>query len=230
VKFQQILADPGWFYNDRRMVRRDNPDKKPKFGIGVARRYTTMKTEDIAKLPVDGLAADVCHLHLWTTGTHLPDALFVMGEWGFSYKTIEYVWVKTNRSRWDTPFQTGATKAGAWMKKRGWNWALSLYLRWLTFFGPGFYTGSNVEFVLLGTTKKVHEPVDKTIPQLIFAPVSDIHSRKPYDVYEGIEAQYPNQSYIELFATEKRPGWACLGDAIDGRRLEETIPEVASAS
>ena len=230
MKFSQVVADPGWSYNDRRKIRKDNPGKKPKFGIGVARRYTTMETVDIAKLPVQDLAADVCHLHLWTTGPHLPDALFVMNEYGFLYKTIEYAWIKTNKNRWAMPFQTGATKAGVWMRKRGWDWALSYYLRWLTFFGPGFYTGSNIELVLLGTTKKVHTPVDKTIPQLIFAPVSDIHSRKPYDVHEGIEAQYPNQSYIELFATEQRPGWVCLGDAIDGRRLEESIPEVASGT
>lgn len=226
MKFQHILADCAWHYNDRRAVRKDNPSKKPKFGIGVARRYTTMKTEDIAKLPVGDLAAEVCHLHLWTTGTHLPDALFVMGQWGFKFKTIERVWVKLNKKR-GVGLLLDVVNKFLSSKRKGLA-TVGRFLAWLVFFGPGFYTGSNIELVLLGTTKKVHTPVDKTVPQLIFAPVSDIHSRKPYDVHEGIEAQYPNQSYIELFATEERPGWVCLGDAIDGRRLQETIPEVVN--
>lgn len=230
MKFQQILADPGWFYNDRRLIRRDNSEKKAKFGIGVHRRYRTMKTEDLAALPVEDLAAKVCHLHLWTTCTHLPDAIRVMGAWGFRFKTVEYVWVKLNRGRYTWSLPSAIKDFAEWISKDQELPTTSLFLRWLTFFGPGFYTGSNIELVLLGTTKKVHTPVNKAIRQLIFAPVSEIHSRKPYAVHKGIEAQYPNQRYVELFATEERPGWTCLGDAIDGRDLKDSILSLVDIS
>ena len=44
-------------------------------------------------MPVGRLAADVSHLHLWTTNGFLPDAFKVMEAWGFEYKSC-FVWVK----------------------------------------------------------------------------------------------------------------------------------------
>lgn len=38
--FRVILADPPWEYNNRRETRRDNKEKKTKFGVGVAARYS----------------------------------------------------------------------------------------------------------------------------------------------------------------------------------------------
>jgi N6-adenosine-specific RNA methylase IME4 len=52
-----------------------------------------MKTAEIAALPVAEIAAEGCHLYLWTTNNFLPDALKVMAAWGFTYKTM-ITWVK----------------------------------------------------------------------------------------------------------------------------------------
>jgi N6-adenosine-specific RNA methylase IME4 len=39
-------------------------------------------------------------------------------------------------------------------------------------------------------------------------------SRKPDEVYEMIEAMYPQLPRIELFARNARPGWAAWGNEI----------------
>jgi len=40
------------------------------------------------------VAARDAHLYLWTTASHLSEALYLMGWWGFTYK-LPLVWVKT---------------------------------------------------------------------------------------------------------------------------------------
>jgi N6-adenosine-specific RNA methylase IME4 len=45
---------------------------------------------------VASLAADVGHLHLWTTHSFLLEARAVLGAWGFSYQSL-FVWVKPQR-------------------------------------------------------------------------------------------------------------------------------------
>lgn len=32
---------------------------------------------------------------MWVVSSHLPDALALMGDWGFSYKSLGFNWVKT---------------------------------------------------------------------------------------------------------------------------------------
>ncbi len=55
--------------------------------------YGSMKLEDIFKLPVERIAAEDAMLWLWTTNAHIHDALHVMEEWGFTYKT-KRTWFK----------------------------------------------------------------------------------------------------------------------------------------
>ena len=44
------------------------------------------------------LAADDCALMLWAVMPELPGAIEVIEAWGFTYKTVGFVWVKQNRS------------------------------------------------------------------------------------------------------------------------------------
>jgi N6-adenosine-specific RNA methylase IME4 len=44
-----------------------------------------MATEDIAAMPVRDIAEQDAILFLWSTATHIPDALRVMDAWGFKY-------------------------------------------------------------------------------------------------------------------------------------------------
>lgn len=56
-----------------------------------------MQTADICALPVGQLAAPDCSLFLWATFPQLPDAFEVIRAWGFTYKTVAFVWIKHNK-------------------------------------------------------------------------------------------------------------------------------------
>lgn len=83
--FAIVYADPPWRYDDK------NPQG------GAAAQYETMALEEIKALPVKGAAADDAVLFLWATWPLLPLAFDVMEAWGFSYKTIGFLWVKKNK-------------------------------------------------------------------------------------------------------------------------------------
>jgi N6-adenosine-specific RNA methylase IME4 len=68
-----------------------------------------MSVEEIAALPVADLAADVCHLHLWTTHSFLFDAKRVMDAWGFAYKGV-FVWVKPHHQMGTGYYWRGAAE------------------------------------------------------------------------------------------------------------------------
>jgi N6-adenosine-specific RNA methylase IME4 len=90
--------------------------------------------------------------------------------------------------------------------------------------GPGHYTASNAEAVLVATRSPIMPDV-KLWPQIIFAPRSK-HSHKPPHVHQYIEKAYPGQRFVEVYATETRPGWTCLGYEIDGRDVRDSIPAI----
>lgn len=106
-KYAIIYADPPWSYRNK--GTRAAADK----------HYTTMSIEDIKALPVADIADEDCVLFLWATFPCLPEALEVIREWEFTYKTLAFCWVKRNR------------------KSPGWFWGL------------GNWTRSNPEICLL---------------------------------------------------------------------------------
>lgn len=57
-----------------------------------------MSDEELYQLPVAEIAAENCVLLLWATFPKLPEALRLIEAWGFQYKTVGFVWVKTNPS------------------------------------------------------------------------------------------------------------------------------------
>lgn len=80
-KFGAIYADPPWKYgNQATRAATDN-------------HYPTMTVDEIAALPIGKLAADQCHLHLWTTNGFLFECPKLMAAWGFEYKSV-FVWCK----------------------------------------------------------------------------------------------------------------------------------------
>jgi N6-adenosine-specific RNA methylase IME4 len=207
MRFDHILVDPAWAYNNRLSGK-----GRTKFGSGASGKYRVEKTSEMAKFRVQDLANDTCHLHLWVTGPFLQDAFTLISAWGFTYKTIEFCWVKLLKSLTRNNLQ-----------QRLYSSTLESFMTGVTRTLPGHYTASNVELVLLATTKDVYLPKVRMRPQVIYqAPMS--HSRKPDDVHEWIEQAYPRQRYVELFARRERDGWVTLGDEIDGLDLRESIP------
>lgn len=113
-KYQIIYADPPWNYTDKAAAG----------NRGASFKYDTLDTNGISNLPISNLADDNCTLFMWATMPMLPDAFEVMKAWGFKFKTVAFVWVKTNKKA-DTDF-----------------------------FGMGNWTRANAEIVLLGIKGK----------------------------------------------------------------------------
>lgn len=83
--------------------------------------YPTMSIDELCALPVAEIAAPDSALFLWATFPQLPEALRLIEAWGFTYKSVAFVWLKKNR------------KADSW------------------FYGLGFWTRGNAEICLLAT-------------------------------------------------------------------------------
>lgn len=208
-RYRVIVADPPWKYAEQRKTRLDRKSSK---GIGACHHYEQMTTDEIAAMPVKQLAADRCHLYLWATCPLLPDALRVMSAWGFEYSTIVHVWVKMNKGAWERAqgqalqrgmFETLDSHVAAFMDNLAW-------------FGPGFYTGSNVELVLLGRRGQPFKHAEGCKPsQLVFAPHGVRHSQKPEVVQDRIEWMYPGATpRLELFGRRARKNWTVFGDEV----------------
>ncbi len=87
-KFRTILADPPWQFQNR--TGKMAPEHKR------LARYSTLKLDDIKRIPVSEVAAEKAHLYLWVPNALLPDGLEVMKAWGFEYKT-NIVWEKIRK-------------------------------------------------------------------------------------------------------------------------------------
>lgn len=101
-KYQVIYADPPWVFRVR---------SKRGAGRSAEAHYPTMTIEEIKALPVKEIAAQDCALFLWVTFPTLREAWSVMEAWGFTYKTVAFVWIKLNRKA-DTIF----TGMGYWTR------------------------------------------------------------------------------------------------------------------
>lgn len=88
-KYRTIVADPPWQYEAQ-------PRGPSSFGPSSRHElpYPQMTLEEIAALPVDGLAEADAHLYLWTTNRHLPEAFRILDGWGFRFRQV-LVWRKT---------------------------------------------------------------------------------------------------------------------------------------
>lgn len=179
-----IIADPPWIFGTRSVRGK---------GRSADRHYPTMELADIARLPVQDLAGDDCHLFLWITGAllaigaHVP----VMTAWGFKPSSLAFVWLKTKSAR-------EVERAETWDD--------------VFFTGMGFTTRQNAEAVILGRKGNARR-VDRTIRQVVISPRRE-HSRKPDLVRNRIE-RYCGNTGVELFARSRAPGWDAFGNEID---------------
>lgn len=87
-QFSTILADPPWQFTNR--TGKMAPEHRR------LARYSTMKLDEIATLPISDLAAPTSHLYLWCPNALLPEGLAVMRAWGFNYKS-NLVWHKVRK-------------------------------------------------------------------------------------------------------------------------------------
>lgn len=86
--YRTILIDPPWRFQNR--TGKMAPEHKR------LHRYPTMSFQEIAALPIGKYAKNPSHLYLWCPNALLPEALEIMHEWGFKYKT-NIVWYKIRK-------------------------------------------------------------------------------------------------------------------------------------
>ena len=86
-------------------------------------------------------------------------------------------------------------------------------------FGIGFYFRGQHELCLFGTRGLVQRTQRADISSLITADHGRdatgkiVHSRKPVEFYEMVEARSPGP-FLEMFARTTRPGWASWGNQV----------------
>ena len=83
-----------------------------------------MSHAELKEIKIQKIADENCILFCWATYPKLSEALDLIRSWGFTYKTVAFTWIKTNK------------------KSSGY------------FIGMGSWTRSNAELVLLATKGK----------------------------------------------------------------------------
>lgn len=99
-RYDIIYADPPWDYGgkmqfDKSSKSADKIDLGKKIFISAANfKYPTVKTKDLKKIPISEIANDDCLLFMWVTNPHLAQGIELGEAWGFTYKTVAFVWNK----------------------------------------------------------------------------------------------------------------------------------------
>lgn len=173
--FSVILVDPPFEYAKAK-------------GRGVAENhYRTTSDEYLASLPVGALATRDALLFLWCSGATMDHAIALCSAWGFAYKTVALVWVKTDRG--------GAPRSIA----------------------LGSYTRPGAEFVLLATRGKGTSLVGERVDQVFFSRrlAHSAKPERVAETIDRLVAGGDDVKKIELFARgPPRDGWVAWGDQV----------------
>ena len=153
-----------------------------------------MPLANICVMPIQTIAADNSVLFMWATFPKLQEAFQVIDAWGFTYKTVAFVWIKANRS-------FDLTQS-----------AIFPEMLFDDFMGMGMWTRSNAEIVLLAT-KGSPKREKANVRQIVYAPITK-HSEKPKEVATRIVKLCGALPRIELFARKPNKGWDVYGNEV----------------
>jgi N6-adenosine-specific RNA methylase IME4 len=185
-RFGTILVDPPWRFTNR--TDKVAPEHKR------LHRYKTMTFDEIAALPVKELAQAKSHLYLWCPNALLYEALDIMKEWGFTYKT-NIVWLKTRKD--------GNNPDGR---------------------GVGFYFRNVTELLLFGVKGSLRTLAPGRRKVNLIRSSKREHSRKPDEVYKIIEecspAPYLELFARERILSSR---WTQCGDEIETYMLNPKV-------
>ena len=170
-KFNVIYTDFPWTYDDKASAGKR----------GAFHKYPLMTNEEIASIPINAVADKDCALFAWVTYPKLPDIFPILDKWGFTYKTVGFTWVKTNKVATDT-----------------------------LFWGMGRWTRSNPEICIIAT-RGSPKRADAGVHSVIMTPIGKHSAKpiETYERIEKLMG--PDTSKLELFARGKRPGWTGVG-------------------
>jgi N6-adenosine-specific RNA methylase IME4 len=178
-----LHIDPPWFFEDQ-AGRMRCP-------------YPPMTDDEILAMPVASVAADACHLYLWTTAAHRELAHACVRKWGFVFKH-DFTWIKlARRGRRPPPFWAPElTAAGVFPKIGGGHW--------------GRHAHESCLFAVRNGTPR--NAGAGNIPTWFAAPVGE-HSEKPATIYQIAEHLSPGPR-LDIFARARRPGWDAYGNEV----------------
>ena len=176
-KYDIIYADPPWEYplsggtkNSRGMAKQ---------------HYATMGVDEIGKLPIKRLCTPTSVCFLWATFPNIENAIHTISDWGFTYKTAAFVWVKKN-------------KCGSNF------WGMGQYTR----------ANAEVCLLGVTKKTKASEQVKSHKIHQIVESIVGRHSEKPNEVRERIVQLLGDIPRIELFARQQVNGWDCWGNEV----------------
>jgi len=186
--YRTIVADPPWRYQE-------NP-AQPRGGRGpgsyAENHYPTMRTEELATIPVGDLAEPDSALYLWVTNPILL------------------------RQR-----PTIAGSLGILELVTGWGFEPKALLTWhkLGGLGLGWYFRGDTEHIIYAIRGNVRIPPELRASNH-FAARRGQHSAKPDRFYEIVERVSPGP-YLEMFARRRRYGWDVWGDEAPGQAASQ---------
>ena len=175
-KYNIIYADPPWTF-------KTYSDKGK--GKSAENHYPCMNIDDIYNLPVQDISDEICVLLMWVTYPLLKEGIKTIEEWGFTYKTCGFSWIKKNKNA--DIFSDGGL-----------------------FWGMGYWTRANNEICLLATKGKPKR-LGKDIHQVVVSKIEN-HSKKPDIIKDRIVELCGDVPRIELFARQKTKGWDVWGN------------------
>lgn len=183
-KYKIIYADPAWSYDDKSLNRG-----------GAERHYRTMSIEEIKSLPVNEISDENSILFMWATFPKLQEGLDTIKAWGFEFKTLAFVWVKTNKRT--------NTEQLSFLPSDSFD----------SFWGMGRWTRSNAEICLLAVKGKPQR-INADVHSVIYSPI-DKHSKKPKETRERIIRLVGDLPRVELFARQAPEGWDVWGNEVE---------------
>lgn len=174
-RFRKIYADPPWGWRTWNAL-----DKVPHRGPEAP--YQPMTRDELHALPVASLADTHCALFMWTVSSHLDQAIDLGRAWGFTFRSVAFIWIKTDKKG------RPRMSLGRWTRQEA--EVCLLFAR--------------------GRPPRRPKPIGTRVRQVLMAERRE-HSRKPDEIRARIDKLIDGPG-VELFARESAPGWAAWGN------------------
>lgn len=177
--YKTILLDPPWPESGGGRIKR-----------GADRHYKLLPVRRMPEVIIGSgvfMPADDSHMYMWSTNNYVPEALWLIEQLGFNYKTM-LTWSKIGRP-------------GIGQYFRGRTEQLLFAVR------------GNGKRLRDGWTPRRDLSTLIEAPRVTDAHGKSIHSAKPIEAYRLIEAASPPPR-LEMFARGRRRGWTPWGNEI----------------
>jgi len=198
MKYNVIICDAPWHFSDG-LSGMKRPVKR-----SAQSQYATMTPSEICNVHLlDVVDPEWAVLALWVPSSMLQQGLRVMDAWGFSYRQT-FIWVKL---------------------KKG--YAQEADLNCATRVGMGRLFRQSHEIALIGIHGRgVYKHLENKGQRSVLFDLNAGHSMKPSGLHERLEKMFPSANRLEMFARSSRANWTCIGDAVTGKDINESLQEL----